>query len=167
MKEEWRQIKEAPDYYISNFGRVLSKKKNYFNRIMKPKKSKKTGYLQIGLMINNKRKFFLIHRLVLSHFNPIENMEMLEVNHIDENKQNNHIENLEWMTSKENCNYGTRNQRLSEQQGIKVQCVETGKIYDNFHIAAQETGTDISSINMCCTGYRNRHTANGYHWRYA
>lgn len=167
MKEEWKQIKEAPDYFISNYGRIMSKKINYYNRIMKSKKSRKTGYLQIGLMVDGKRKFFLVHRLVLSNFKPIDNMGTMEVNHKDENKQNNYIENLEWVTSKENCNYGTRNQRLSEQHSVKVQCVETGKIYDNFHIAAQETGTDASSINMCCTGYRNRQTANGYHWRYA
>ena len=68
---------------------------------------------------------------------------------------------------KENCNYGTRNFRVSLKNNIPVECVEAGIVYRSFHEAAQKTNIEISSINMCCTGYRNRQTAGGFHWRYA
>lgn len=166
MTEEWKYIAEAPDYMISNYGRILSKKNNYYNKILKPKLLK-NGYLAIGLMVNGLRKFFLVHRLVLITFNPTKNMDILEVNHKDENRTNNHINNLEWTTSKQNCNYGTRNNKLSQQHKVKVLCIETGIIYNSFEDAANAVGIDKGGINMCCTGYRNRKTAGGYHWRYA
>lgn len=151
---------------VSNFGRVKSIQYTK-ERILKLNK-KKTGYLEVGLMVKpNCRKWFLVHRLVMETFSPIENSNEFEVNHKDENKNNNRIDNLEWVTSKENCNYGTRNFRLSMDKNIPVECVETGIIYRSFHEAAEKTNIGIESINMCCTGYRNRKTAGGYHWRYA
>ena len=102
---------------MSNLGRIKSNQHKK-EKILKPNK-KKNGYLEVGLMIEtNKRKWFLIHRLVLSVFNPIKNYENLEVNHKDENKENNRIDNLEWITSKENCNYGTRNFKVSLKNNI-------------------------------------------------
>lgn len=168
MEEEWKYIKEAPDYMISNYGRIMSLKPNYYKRICSPKTSKRTGYVQIVLKVNkNISKTFLVHRLVLSNFNPIDNMEDYKVNHKDENKENNRLDNLEWVTVKYNCNYGTRNERISKSKEVKVECIETGIIYDSFHKAAEATGADVGSINMCCTGYRNRKSAGGLHWRYA
>lgn len=122
--------------------------------------------MQIGLCCENERRYFLVHRLVLSTFYPIYNTEQYEVNHKDENKTNNNLENLEWMTPKENRNYGTRNERLSKTQGLKVKCVEKDIVYDSFHDASKINSIDVSGICMCCTGYRNRKTAGGYHWEY-
>ncbi|MEG3006801.1 MAG: NUMOD4 domain-containing protein, partial [Oscillospiraceae bacterium] len=163
MEEVWKEIAEFQDYKISNLGRVLSTKYSS-DKILKIKKQK-SGYCAIGLCKGNKRKCFLIHRLVLSTFNTADNMNFLEVNHKDEDKSNNQLDNLEWVTSKDNCNYGMRNRKISNKKNRKVQCVETGVIYDSFHKAAATIGINISSINMCCTGYRNRKTAGGYHWR--
>lgn len=166
MTELWEKIQDAPLYEISNLGRVRSSKYGHA-RILKPT-TKASGYQEIGLCVKpGKRKWFLIHRLVLSTFQPVANMEQLEVNHKDEDKSNNQINNLEWVTSKENCNYGTRNQRSTLNKIIPVLCNETGVVYSSFHEAAKLTGIAASSINMCCTGYRNRKTAGGYHWRYA
>ena len=166
IEEIWKEIKEAPKYMISNFGRVKSIQYTK-ERILKLNK-KKTGYLEVGLMVEpNYRKWFLVHRLVMETFSPIENSNNFEVNHKDENKENNRIDNLEWVTSKENCNYGTRNFRSSMKRNIPVECIETGIIYKSFHEASKKTGIDIACISMCCTGYRNRKTAGGYHWRYA
>ena len=109
----------------------------------------------------NKRKWFLVHRLVLSIFEPNEKEEQLEVNHKDENKENNRVDNLEWVTSKENCNYGTRNFRCSIAKNIPVECVETGVTYRSCAEASKKLGIDKASINMCCTGYRNRKIAGG------
>lgn len=166
IEEKWKKIHDTK-YEISNYGRIKSfqyKKE----KILKPSK-KKNGYLEIGLMVEpNVRKWFLIHRLVMEVFSPINNSDTFEVNHKDENKENNRIDNLEWVTSKENCNYGTRNFRLSiKKECVPVECIETGTIYRSFKEASVKTNIDISGINMCCTGYRNRNTAGGYHWRYA
>lgn len=173
----WKKIKEAPNYSVSNLGRVRMDGRTYVNsrgatRICKPhivsvNKKKNTGYLEVQLIINKDKCIYRsVHRLVLSTFSPIENMNVMEVNHKDENKENNCLDNLEWMTPKENCNYGSRNKRLSEQRNVKVLCEETNIIYDSFTEASRLTGIDKTSINMCCTGYRNRKTAGGYHWRY-
>lgn len=176
-EEVWKKIEEASYYSVSNFGRVRMDGRTYVNsrgviRTCKPhivgvSKKKNTGYLEVRLIIDkNKYIYRTIHRLVLSTFNPIENMSAMEVNHKDENKNNNRLDNLEWMTSKENCNYGSRNDRLREQMETGVLCVETGIIYKSFTEASKKTNIDKSSINMCCTGYRNRKTAGGFHWRY-
>ena len=165
IEEIWKNIDGYDGYEVSNFGRVASNK--YKNRRILKQQKRKTGYLEIGLSNKNKVKWILVHRLVLATFQPISGMENMEVNHKDENKENNRIDNLEWVTSKENCNYGTRNFRLSMDKNVPVECVETGIIYKSFHEVAEKTGIEIASINMCCTGYRNRKTAGGYHWRYA
>lgn len=160
MNEEiWKIIKEAPDYSISNFGRVKSNK--YKNPKILKQKITKNNYHSIGLNYkSNKRKWFLVHRLVLSTFNPIENMDLLEVNHKDENKHNNNLDNLEWVTSKENCNYGTRNRKLGILK--KVRCIETGIIYNSCKEASELTSTCRSSISNCLKGKRNK--AGNCHW---
>lgn len=166
IKEKWKQIFDTK-YEISNYGRVKSFQYGK-EKILKPTQNK-SGYLEIGLMIKpNVRKWFLVHRLVMIVFYPNENYHNLEVNHKDENKKNNRIDNLEWITSKDNCNYGTRNFRLSiNKERIPVECIETGIVYRSIKEASNKTNIYSSSINMCCTGYRNRKTAGGYHWRYA
>lgn len=174
MDEIWKEIKEAPDCLISNYGNVKVKSrkitdKNSNIRQYKEKyiskNKKKNGYLEVALPIEkNKRIYRLVHRLVLETFNPIENMNKMQVNHKDENKENNNLTNLEWMTSKENCNYGTRNSKVSEGKKVKVQCITTGKIYNSMEEAANDTKCLKSSIWKCCNKiYSQTH---GYKWRY-
>jgi hypothetical protein len=69
------------------------------------------GYVEALLFTGDKnhKKHIGVHRLVMMTFNPVENMAHLDVNHIDEDKSNNHIDNLEWVSHKSNCNYGARN----------------------------------------------------------
>ena len=178
MIEEWKTIQEAPDCEISNFGNVKikeriiidsnGKSRTYKSHIIKTNK-KKTGYLEVALPIGKgKRIYRLVHRLVLMTFNPIENMDQLEVNHKDENKENNKLENLEWVTSKENCNYGTRNQKVSNLKQKKVKCIETGIIYESLHKASLETGIKISCICTNCKRKTQFTRLNGkkYHWEY-
>ena len=71
------------------------------------------------------------------------------------------MSNLEWMTPKENNNYGTRNQRLSK----KVYCVELDKVFNSLTEAAKETNTNVSGISNCLKGRYK--TSGGYHWGYA
>lgn len=98
-------------YAITSCGKVWSYRSNKF---LKPQKDK-DGYLVVDLVVNYQRKNYKIHRLVAEAYIPNPENKP-QVNHRDENKENNCINNLDWMTGKENCNYGTRNQRLSEIQ---------------------------------------------------
>ena len=145
-------------YQVSNEGKVKSlkfgKEKN-----LKEKKHK-SGYLQVDLYKDGKGKMFYIHRLVAHLF--IENNDSLnktQVNHIDEDKSNNSVENLEWCTPKENTNHGTRNKRTSESlkgennpNSKQVICINTGIIYPSAMEAERQTGVDHSNIIRCCQG---------------
>lgn len=74
-----------------------------------------TGYYKVNLSKNGQVKAFKLHRLVADAY--IDNPEgFRDVNHKDENKENNCANNLEWISHKDNCNYGSRNQRISEAQ---------------------------------------------------
>lgn len=92
----------AYDYYITDDGRVWSEKtKKYLATNLD-----KYGYVKVRLVSpNSKRHTYSIHRLMLENFNPVENMEELQVNHIDGNKLNNHLNNLEWTTPHENVQH--------------------------------------------------------------
>ena len=96
-------------YAITSCGKVWSYQSK---RFLLPYKNNK-GYLFVKLSKGGIRKAYSIHRLVALNYIPNpENKE--QVNHKDENKENNCINNLEWMTNYENCHYGTRNQRVSQ-----------------------------------------------------
>ena len=107
MVEKWVNIENHPSYFISNFGRVFSKKSN---KVMKNRVVSKNGYQQITL--DNSQ--LLVHRLVAQAFIP--NPDNLPcVNHKDENPGNNDFRNLEWCTYKYNSNYGTNPSRHSKK----------------------------------------------------
>lgn len=175
MDEVWKVIEEAPNCLVSNLGNVKVSQRTIvtstghsvtYKEHDIAKNKKRTGYLEVALPVDkNKRIYRLVHRLVLSAFAPVEDMDNLEVNHKDENKENNCLENLEWVTSQENCNYGNRNQKISNKiYKVKVKCITTGKIYDSLAAAAEDTGCIKSSICNCCKGKRN-HTHN-LKWEY-
>lgn len=117
IEEIWKDILGYEGFYqVSSFGRVRSldryDSRNYFRkgRILKLSADRK-GYLRVGLHSNGKEKFYSVHRLVAEAF--IHNPDNLpEVNHIDEDKTNNRVENLEFCDSKYNNNYGTRKDRI-------------------------------------------------------
>ena len=142
--EIWKDIEGYEGLYqVSNKGRIksLNYKRTGKEGILKGK-ADKNGYLIVFLYKNRKPKPFLIHRLVAEAFIPNVN-DLPEVNHIDENKENNHVENLEWCTRKYNMNYGTRTKRSVENRKGKkhkkhkkhklkrqILCIETGEIFD-------------------------------------
>ena len=151
-------------YQISNLGNVKSLKRN---KIL-AKNNNGNGYLYACLSKDGQAKNYYIHRLVSQAFIPNPDNKP-EVNHKDENKENNCVENLEWVTSKENTNYGSRTKRASEN------CQKPINQYDlqgNF-IKSWAGGTEIenvtgfarSNISKCCSGKYK--TAYGYKWQYA
>jgi hypothetical protein len=101
-----RQIKDFPDYYIHPNGYVISRK--YGKEKVLAGSTSKSGYAQVILLNNGKAKLHLIHRLVAEHF--IDDSKLhFEVNHIDCNKKNNCVSNLEWVTTKENMRHAVEN----------------------------------------------------------
>lgn len=114
IEEIWRDIKGFENkYQISNYGRVKSlvRNKRLNNQIRKTTISNE-GYEKIVLTNKKYTKTFYIHRLVAETFIP-NPKKLKEVNHKDEIKTNNYVENLEWCTRKYNINYGKRNNKSS------------------------------------------------------
>ena len=173
--EIWKDIKGYEGLYqVSNKGRVksLNYRRTGKEGILKGKPDK-DGYLRVGLCKNKKQKPFYIHRLVAKAFLPNPN-NLPEVNHIDENKENNHVENLEWCDRKYNNNYGSRNERASvsmkgKKHKLKKQilCIETGEIFDTsqdvINIMFNGKGSQ-SNIRNHLNGQRK--SAYGYHFKY-
>lgn len=122
MKEIWKDIEEYEGLYqISNLGRVKSfpRKGTHTTkeRIIKFAKSNK-GYLIAILKNNDVQKAFSVHRLVAKAFIPNPN-NLPQVNHKDENKENNNVNNLEWCDNWYNSHYGTRLHRIAKTMNWK------------------------------------------------
>ena len=101
-------------YDVRPDGTIYSKR---WKRDMSPRLVKKTGYMQIGLQINGKREFWLVHRLVASVH--LDKGEFDIVNHIDGNRANNCVDNLEWCTTQQNRQRSKFN-KLSEGQEEEI-----------------------------------------------
>ena len=163
MKEIWKDVIGYEGLYkVSNLGRIKSLPKKigfregYYSpeKILKLSKTK-DGYLKVTLTKDKKEKTVRVHRIVLSAFNYIKNMDEMMVNHKDENKTNNNVENLEWCTAKYNSNYGTSTKRSSEKKFKKIKCVTTGKEFNSLKEAAKFYNIKGSShICQCAKGQR-------------
>ena len=140
-------------YILYADGRLFSKKTNKF---LTPQNRR--GYL--GYKINN--KYYLVHRLVAQAFIP-NPQNKPQVNHIDEDKENNRVENLEWVTAKENANHGTRNIRCSQSKYKKVVC-SNGVVYNSMLEAGAKLGILPQHISRVCRGLRK--TTGGYSFKY-
>lgn len=133
--------------------------------IMKQQIKKKKRY-GIILNKNNTQRNFMVHRLVAEAFIP--NPKHLEtVNHKDENPFNNNVDNLEWMTNRENLLYGTRTERAKKKNQKKVEKLTKGlkhvEYYDSLTEAAIKNNASISNISNAIHG--NRKSCVGYIWR--
>lgn len=158
MIEEWKEIEGYEGLYeVSNLGRVKSLKYGK-ERILKAGKDG-CGYMLVNLCKEGKMKMFRIHRLVAAAFIP-NPQNLPEINHIDENKENNCSDNLEWCDRKYNINHGTRNERISK----RVLCEETGEIFPSTHEVERKLGFAQTHISDCCLGKYK--TCGGFHWRY-
>lgn len=142
-------------YQVSTKGQIKSLNVRK-GRILKQHTQR--GYLYVGLSKQCKTKLHLIHRLVAEAFIP-NPLHLPEVNHKDENKLNNNVDNLEWCDSKYNSNYGTRNKRKSKP----IQCIETGMIYWGVREMERQLGIKHNNI---AHAIKNGSQAGGYHWQY-
>ena len=183
MKEIWKDIKGYEGYYqVSNFGQVRSvdreivnegnrgksKTSHYKGRILSAGERNK-GYLMVVLTKNSKMKSFAVHRLVAQAFIPNPN-NYPQVNHIDENKTNNRVDNLEWCTCKYNVNYGSWKEKQSKaHKGLYskkvVQIDKQGNYITTFNsITEAERITGIRHISTVACGKRKY--AGGFIWKF-
>lgn len=166
-----------PNYAINRDGEIFSRYKYKTNivsdewRPVQHVLDKGVGYYLVTLVHNGKRKNQFIHRLLAQHF--IANPEnKAHVNHIDGNKQNNRLDNLEWATPKENAQHavdtGLCDTRSAAQSVSVVQlCRETSRViseYPSLHEAGRITGVAWQNIWKVCDGRRK--TAGGFAWAY-
>ena len=124
------------------------------------------GYLQICLTKNNLKKTHKIHRLVAKAFIPNPNPETLtDINHIDENKKNNCVENLEWCTTGYNTLYGSRIAKTSMECGQFDLDGNLIKIWDSISQVKRILGFSPRQIIRCCDGLIK--SAYGFTWKRA
>ena len=168
MNEIWKDIEEYEGLYqVSNLGRV---KRVTTGRILKGCKHS-GGYLHICLYKNGSQFTKIIHRLVAQAFIPNPESKP-QVNHIDEDKTNNMVSNLEWSTSNENNNHGTRNKRagkaISKSNSIPIIATNL-KTGDSTEFCSgkectRQLGVNSTGITNVLKGRRN-HTG-GYTFKY-
>ena len=174
MKEIWKDIAGYDGLYqVSNLGRVksLPRYRNAIHpyitreRILSPRKTK-NGYVKV-LLSGDTHRQYLIHRLVAEAFIPNPN-NYGEINHKDEDKSNNAVNNLEWCTRSYNIRYGSWRDKLIARFGRPVlQYTLDGSFVNEFRSmgeAMAKTGINSGSICRCCKGIIKR-TGN-YIWKY-
>lgn len=154
IEEVWKPvIYKGIDYTgrfkVSNLGRIRSL---YFKepRIQQPVLGT-NGYCECSFpRPDGKYNYTTVHRIVMLTFNPVEGAEHLEVNHKDECKTNNRLDNLEWCTCAENCNYGSRNKKIGAVSSKPVLHIETRAVYRNQTEACKAIGcaADIMSVHL-------------------
>jgi len=189
MKEEWRNVVGYEGFYeVSSFGNVRSLDRRIRNgrgfmtktgTILKPYAGNgKLPYSQVSLCVKCKNSTKTIHRLVANAF--IDNPDRKpQVNHIDENKTNNNVNNLEWVTAKENINHGTCIERISKSNcnskySRKVaQYTDSGELVKIWPSTSEaiKNGYNGSCISACCLracrpGKGTRKYHKGFLWKY-
>ena len=183
--ETWKDVRGYEGLYqVSDLGRIrsLGRVVNAKNNSQGRKKERiltqeitEFGYCRVRLFDSEgKSKHYMVHRLVVQEF--IGNPEGFQINHMNEIKTDNRVINLEIVTSKQNCNYGTRNERLSQnhleserisRRGV-IQKDLNGNIIDRFSSrleAERKTGFKNQDIARCCNGKRKTHK--GFIWENA
>lgn len=177
MNEVWKDVVGYEGLYeVSDLGNVRSlnwgKRGFAKNLYLKPHQH---GYLQVELFKNGTRKMFMVHRLVAIAFIPNDN-DLPLINHKDEDKKNNHVDNLEWCNNRYNVCYSLeRHERImpktrnGKRKAYRViQCDLDGnpiQEWENAREVYRETGMSDCSVTSCCIGKRK--TAYGFKWRYA
>ena len=121
------------------------------------------GYLIVCLSKNDHKTMKRVHRLVAEAFIPNPNNKP-QINHLDENKSNNFVDNLEWATAKENINYGTRTEKSVKTLSKSVYCVELDQTFESAAEANRVLGISKLGILACCNGKQKK--SGKYHWQF-
>lgn len=172
-QEIWKDIPGYEGIYqASNFGRIRSLDRVVLNRNIKNHVKGRVrvaspdqdGYLGLTLSKNGIHKSFHVHRLVAITFIPNPENK-LEVNHIDLNKQNNRVDNLEWCTRLENERHSRNNSNkdlMTNKRCKPIKCIETGKMFRSVSAASKALGISTWFIEKSIS---NRSKSNGFHFK--
>ena len=193
--EEFVDIKNYDGRYkIGNKGTVIgvsrSKDERYKHKqwILKQYEDK-NGYMYVTLQKSKKRKTIKVHRLVAEHFIPNPNNYPC-VNHIDSNRKNNDVFNLEWVTQKQNMEHAVKNHRFDNMAKLNSERMKGNKLngyiyaneitkkkiiqcdlddnfikeYQSISEASRQTGITITSISYCAN--KKRKSGGGYLWHF-
>lgn len=184
MQEIWKDVKNYEGYYeISNTGKIASKERTCIDTLDRKRVRNRyllspninNGYYRVTLCKNGRKTIFSIHRLVATHF--IENPNNLpQVNHINGNKLDNRVENLEWVTVKENVihayknglihhikgenhpNYGKCGGLSKKAKKVVAENIKSGEIRKyNSIIETEKDGFDRGEVSKCCNGKVKQH----------
>ena len=171
-QEIWKDVVGYEGFYkVSNKGNIRSvERKDTLGRkwggvTLRPSHNNTGGYLSVDLCKNGTRKKKRVHRLVAEVFIPNPN-NYSEINHKDENKTNNHVENLEWCTSKYNINHGTRTERTSKK--VRAINIKTGVVTTFSSTAeARRKGYDQGAVSKASRGiYYGGNLYRNHCWSY-
>lgn len=155
MKEiKIKSIQFNQKYMINEQGQIWSPYRG--GRFLTPSLTEK-GYYRIVLQTSLGRKTFQVHRLVLETFSPIENCENLEVNHIDGDKSNNHLSNLEWCTGSFNVRHSLENNLKVPAKGTQIashkltedEVLAICDLIQNSNLSLQEIGKQFNVSKHC------------------
>lgn len=184
MNEEWRDIKGYEgSYQVSNtrkvrsLDRTIMAGKPLVPTMIKGKEIKsrisKNGYEMVTVSSKSNTKHMHVHRLVAEAFIP-NNDKKREINHIDANKLNNNVENLEWVTSQENKIHANKNglyknryigaEKIAKKQRIPI-VMDNNILVFGVNKTAKELGFSASSITQVLHGERD--STHGHTFRYA
>lgn len=176
MEEIWKKIVDFPKYMVSNKGRVKSiervdwRGRHIKEKILKPRKNR-SGYYYVNLYYTSTEYVSkTIHRLVCEAFLPNPD-NLPQINHRDENKQNNNLENLEYCSAKYNSNYGTHIERQSINRARPIEQLDFNgnfiRVWEGgVSEAGRKLGINPSNISACLLKRKGRKTAGGYVWRF-
>lgn len=175
-------IKDFPDYFVDDEGNLYSKKYYHIHKELKRLKPKKTqrGYLEIAIIDKENHKFYKkVHRLVAETFLPNPENKP-EVNHINGNKRDNKVENLEWCTHSENEKHSYRvlgkkttkhwigKYGKEHNRSKPILQIKDGKVIAKFYGAREaQRKTRISYQSIWHVLHGRHKTAGGYEWKYA
>ena len=153
--EEWKDIiGYEGKYQVSNIGNVRSLDYMHTGKTKELKQdTNRYGYKMVRLCKNGNMKAFSVHRLAAIAFIPNPS-DYPQVNHKDENKSNNNVDNLEWCTNEYNHNYGTRNKRAAKSCGKKIILTNTGEIFNSTREASKKYNVHNSTICQCLKGVK-------------
>ena len=155
---EWRPYPKDPDIMVSDDGLAVSYKSG---KMYKLKECPSNGYLRVAIGHENP---IGIHRLVAETFIENNNPFKTQVNHIDGNKDNNCVENLEWVTPFENNQHAWKTGLHRTPEGTPIIIVETGEQFKSEAECARYINGIQGNIAQCLAG--KRHTHRGYHFAY-
>lgn len=160
-QENWRTVEEFPSYEVSDRGRVKS---NITGKILSPKTDR--GYNRVVLYKDGRTSDVSVHRLVGDAF--LENPHgKKEINHINGNKLDNSVENLEWVSRSENMKHAFASHLKEPSGGLPrkgLRVIETNECYESAYECARVMDLDQCHINQCLRGKRRSHK--GYHFEY-